>query len=87
MQLFNFTAQKPKIKANSVVGITESGKREAQRYSSRGPTFTILAVLEDKSPQTISDVASEAQMSVGETMQHLKTLANQQYVRFTGVEG
>lgn len=88
MSVFNFMNQeKKKIKASSVVGITESGKREAQRFSSRGPHFEILAVLDDKSPQTVSQIADEASMPESEVIQRLKVMANQQYVKFTGVEG
>ncbi len=76
--------QTKKIDASSTVGITESGKREVTRYASRGDAFTLLSILEDKSPQTVSKVAEEAQMTTGEALQRLKILQRQGYVRFTG---
>ena len=84
MPWWSIGSEEKRVKANSTVGITESGKREASRFSSRGDSFTILSVLEDKSPQTVSQVASEAQLPEGEVMQRLKIMQKQGYVRFTG---
>lgn len=81
------TQQDKKIRASTSVGITEQGKREVSRFSSRGDSFTILAVLEDRSPQTISQVADEANMPINEVTQKLKILQRQGYVRFIGMEG
>ena len=84
MNILGFGGGSNQIKPTSSVGITEPGRREASRFSSRGDTFTLLSVLEDRSPQTISQVASEAQMPVGEAIQRMKTLQKQGYIRFTG---
>ena len=72
------------LKTTSTVGITESGKREVSRFSSRGPAFEVLAALEDKSPQTVTQIAETAQMQSGETIKMLEILKRQGYIRFTG---
>lgn len=73
---------KPSISANTTVGITEQGKREAERYSSSGDAFEVLALLDERSPQSIKGLAHEAGMSVGDVINRLKVLSKQGYVRF-----
>lgn len=76
----------PQIKATSTVGITDLGKRQAQRYTSSGSEFALLASLEDKSPQSVGQIASDCDMTTSEALQRLKVLARQGYVRFTNIE-
>ena len=83
--MWGFT-KSPQVKTSSTVGITDLGKRQAQRYSSSGSDFAILASLEDKSPQTVSQLAEDCDMPTSEALQRLKTLNRQGYVRFTHIE-
>ena len=73
-----------RVRAVTSVGITETGKREAQKYSSGGADFAILAALDDKSPQSMRALASETEMPTGEVMQRVKSLDKRGYVRIIG---
>ena len=82
--MWGITGKDKTIRATSTVGITEAGKREVSRFSSRGQAFEVLAILEDKSPQTVSEISDTAQIQVGDTVKMLEILQRQGYVRFTG---
>lgn len=77
---------KPKITNRTAVGLTDTGKREAERFASKGVTFAILSALNEQSPQTIKNLSEETQVPISEIMARVKMLASQGYVRLTGVE-
>lgn len=58
--------KKISLKASSRVGITETGRREALNYSSRGAQYEILAKLAERSPMSLGDLADETDMDIGE---------------------
>jgi len=74
---------KPKIGSDTAVGITEEGRKESDRYVSRGPLLSILSALRERTPQTIQQLSRETNMSVFETKKHLKVLVRLGFVRFT----
>jgi len=84
MPIFGFG--RPKLSASSTVGITEEGKREAEKFTSHGPMFAILAALAERSPQSIGQLSTRTGLTVGEVKKRLQILARQGYVRFTGLE-
>lgn len=76
--------KKDKIRATSSVGITESGKREASRYSDSGDHFVLLSELEDRSPQNVANLAKEAHVSINDAIRMLEVLKNQRYIQVVG---
>lgn len=74
------------VKASTVVGITESGKREAERYISKGDDFAVLASLDEKSPQSMSQLAEDTHLSFSDVVQRVKRLSKQGYVRLVGMD-
>jgi DNA-binding MarR family transcriptional regulator len=77
---------KPHISDSTTVGITETGKREVERFSSNGEGFRILALLDDRSPQVIGNLRRETGLSINEIEDRVKALFKQGYIRFTGSE-
>lgn len=80
------TGRKAVVKGDMTVGITETGKSEAQKFSSRGANFAILSALDEKSPQTVRDLSLETGMAIADVRPRVEKLARQGYVRFTGLE-
>lgn len=81
-----FGLGKPKVSGSMTVGLTESGKKTAERSASRGPTFAILATLDERSPQSISELQSATQIDMVELKKRLELMAKGGLVRFTGME-
>ena len=75
-----------KVTGSTSIALTEPGKRMAEKYSSRGPTFTILAALSEKSPMTVSELAMETQIEISEAKQRIKLLSKQGLLRVSGNE-
>lgn len=65
----------PKITGETLVGITEQGKKEVERYSSRGREFDLLSPLDDRSPQPVSSLMAETGMSFKEVEKNIKVLS------------
>ena len=78
--------KKADIKANTMVGLTESGKKIAEKYVSKGATFAIVAQLNEKSPQTVTELASETDMDINELKARIKDLSKSGVVRVIGGE-
>lgn len=78
--------RKSKVTGEMTVGITETGKSEAQKFSSRGANFAILSALDEKSPQSVRDISLETGIDVSDVKARVARLARQGYVRFTGLE-
>ena len=75
------------ITGNTMIGITEQGKREVMKFSSDGSGFNLLAPLEDRSPQTVSRLMQETGMGFPEIKHRLEILEKQRYIKFAGSEG
>lgn len=84
MNIFNNIGLGNKVTANTGVAITENGKRIAQQYTTRGPNFAILAELDEKSPQTISELTQRLNMDTNEIKKRVDILENQRLVQYTG---
>lgn len=85
MGLFGI-GSKPKISTVSSVGLTEQGKRVAEKYSSQGVTFVILSALSEQSPQTVKQLADSTQIEISELKKRLEHLAKSGLVRFSSLE-
>lgn len=83
MGLFN---RRLHLSKDTMVGITEQGKRTAERVLAKGRMFAILSLLNDHSPRTISDISTGTQIEVEEVKRRVKVLAGQGYVRLTSTE-
>ena len=71
-----------KVTASMSLGITETGKREADQYSSHGPKFAILAALSERTPMSIGELSNETQIDLNELRVWVTRLAKQGFVRF-----
>lgn len=76
---------KDKITGATVVSITETGKRLAEKFASRGPNFAILSSLCEKQ-KSISELSIDTGIEITELKQRVKILKNQEYVHLTGIE-
>jgi len=81
-----FSHRRANISKDTSVGITEEGKRIAERVMSRGRMFAILSLLNDHSPRSVSDISNGTQIDVNEVKRRIITLAKQGYVRLTSTE-
>lgn len=81
-----FGRREPKLTSSMTVGITEVGKKTAEQELARGPTFAILACLNEHSPRSVGDISEETQIDIVEVKQRIKILARQGYIRMTGME-
>lgn len=79
--------KKPEVKASTMIGLTEVGKRMAEKYTSSGKTFVILAQLNEKSPQTVADIAHDSDIDIDEVKARIKDLAKSGVVRIMAGEG
>lgn len=71
----------PKVAGNTVVGLTPAGRTRADNYSENvGPKYDILVALQD-GEKTVSDLASEVNMSTDDTRRWLLRMRG--YVRYT----
>jgi len=86
MPLGMFGRREPKLTSSMTVGVTEVGKKTAEQELARGPTFAILALLNEHSPRSIGEISEETQVDITEVKQRIKILARQGYVRLTGME-
>lgn len=81
-----FGLRKPQIKASTIVGLTESGKREAQKYTSGGNDFAVLASLDEKPQQSVGQLSEDTHLPFSDLVQRVKRLSNQGYVRLVGMD-
>ena len=71
-----------KITSSMSLGLTESGKQEAEKFTSKGPKFAILAALSERSPMSIGELSSETQIDLSEMRVWVTRLARAGFVRF-----
>lgn len=79
--------KKSDIKASTMVGLTEIGKQKAEKQLSKGAEYAILAPLIEKSPQSVAEIAQEADMNIDELKARIKYLAKSGVVRIMAGEG
>jgi hypothetical protein len=65
------------IKASAMVSITQSGETAADSDTEQGDSYTILAKLSDRSPQSVSSIARESNFDVFRTSRGVEKLAKQ----------
>ena len=82
MQNLFHRKKETKVTSSMSLGLTESGKKEAEQFTSKGPKFAILAALSERSPMSIGDLASETQRDLNGMRVWVKRLAQAGYVRF-----
>jgi hypothetical protein len=78
------SATKNRVTVSTLVGVTEMGKREVNRYSSGGTDFDVIAPLDDRSPQTVSSLMKETGYTYEQIMPILEQLEKQKYIEFFG---
>jgi len=81
-----FLKSKPRISGNTIVGITESGKREITRYSSGGSDFDVIAPLDDRATMSVTNLSRETGIPYDELIKKLEKLERQRFVVFMGRE-
>lgn len=59
---------------NTVIGLTELGKRKADTFAFDGAKGTIITAINEDSPCTIKDIAEKTRMRVGKVKLILKAL-------------
>jgi len=77
-----FKDKSKKINVNTMVGLTETGKREITRYSSSG--YEVISPLDDRSPQSVGSLMRETGMSYDQIVPRLETLERQRLIEFFG---
>lgn len=77
-----FKDKTKKISVNTMVGLTETGKKEITRYSSAG--FEVIDPLDDRSPQSVGSLMRETGMSYDEIIPKLEAFERQRYIEFFG---
>lgn len=58
--------KQPEISGASSVGITEIGRREALKQISQGIEFEILALLMERSPRTVRNLAEDLNKDISD---------------------
>ena len=81
-----FGQKTSKITRQTLVGLTEAGKRTAEKELARGPTFAILSTLEEIPHCSIGKLAEETQIDIDEVKERVRLLAKQGLVRVQGSE-
>ncbi len=70
--------KRPSISASSMVSITDNvGRKAADSDTEIGDPFTILSVLNDHSPMSVSGLARECRIDVFRTAKVVEKLRNQ----------
>ena len=72
---------KTKTTASTSVGLTESGRRAASKFSSSGMKFVILSALFERSPQSVNEIAQDKGLEVDEVKSWVEMLERQGIVR------
>jgi DNA-binding MarR family transcriptional regulator len=70
-----------------MIYLTDVGKRYAEKYATSGATYLITAQLNEKSPQTVTEIARETSMDIDELKKRIEELAKEGVVRIGGGEG
>lgn len=74
------------LNTNTMVGITELGKRKAQQVEASGKTFTILAYLSEHSPRSIYDIHEYTGIELTELKTRIRVMAQAGVVRVAATE-
>lgn len=77
---------KPKVSAETTIGLTELGKREAEKWASQGRRFLMLSKLNER-PMTVSELSDECGCDVREAEVVVDKLIRSGYVRTIGGNG
>lgn len=77
---------KPKVSADTTIGLTELGKREAEKWASQGRRFLMLSKLNER-PMTVSELSDECGCDVREVEVVVDKLIRSGYVRTIGGNG
>jgi hypothetical protein len=78
------SATKNRITVSTMVGITETGKREVSRNTSEGVVFDVIAPLDDRSPQTISSLMKETGYNYEQILPTIELAEKQRYIEIFG---
>ena len=70
-----FFKKKDDIRSDTLVGITEYGRKEVEKYTSGGDDFEILSSLHDRTPQTIGNLMKDTQMPYSTLVARLKIMS------------
>lgn len=83
--MMNFFKKKPaKITPSTTIGLSDTGRREAEQYSSRGHKFVILAALSERSPMPFHDLMKETEIEGRELKAWIVKLADEGYILIKG---
>lgn len=81
-----FFRREPKLTTQVAVGLTEVGKRTAEKSLTSGPEFAIMSLLNEHSPRSIGEIAEELDMNADEVKERIRRMMKQGYVRISGAE-
>lgn len=79
-----FGRQSPKLTRQTIVRLTEAGKKLAEQELAKGPNYAILATMEDKPHCSIGELAEETDMDIEEVKGRIKIMVRQGYIGLTG---
>lgn len=81
-----FKKKEIKITPSTSIGLTDTGRREAEQYSSRGAKFTILAALSERAPMPFHELAEETEIDKRDLKGWITKLVKEGYIRIMGGE-
>lgn len=76
-----------KLGVNQSYGLTPLGKTKAEEFALSGPKWTVLAVLNENGPSSVSEIATEAHLSPDKVKSILRTLISSGYVQRVSHDG
>lgn len=77
-------ARKVRIGTRCSYGLTELGKTKAETFSLEGPTWNVLAYLDENGPSAINEIVEGVHASPDKTKAILKKLIASGYVMVIG---
>ncbi|MBA7498673.1 hypothetical protein ES704_01410 [subsurface metagenome] len=77
-----------KFGSNIVYGLTATGKAKAEKFEAQGPTFEILAALEERGPSSVREISEETRIGYNKLKLIIPKLVKAGFIRpQTGEEG
>jgi len=86
MKLTQFFKSKPKVGVHHTYGLTALGKTKAEQFSVYGAQGSVMSVLEEGGPSSVSEIAEETHMSTDKVKSILKNLMRSGYIRRVSAE-
>jgi len=79
-----FGRRESRVTSDMSIGLTETGRKKADEFTSSGPKFEVLATLREQGTCTMSELSEETHISTDKLKHIIKILKAQNYVRYMG---